>query len=286
MGYTFNSLSKILHEKTLFQGKKVLTLGTLYPYVSTGQAAALLRRGLNVDVPKEQFSRHLFVEQMGAESCHSLDVSDYQQSEIICNLNHPLAQKHVGQYDVVFDGGTLEHLANLPMALTNIFGLLREGGIYYFGVPCNNWVDHGFFQFSPTFFADLCIDNPSLKLIALHVNTAERYYDWANQNSAFIHALITSRRKLNVGGIIQKTGEGVVLDLTQSKYRKLHADPQCLPSSIGKLNLLDEKGLPPSSLRSISTRAVHWFSDSSWIPLRIKEVTLNRLYKLKKKLFA
>lgn len=283
MGYSFNSLSKILDQEAMFCGRKILTLGTLYPYVSRYQADLLRHRGLNVDVPKEQFSKHLFVDRMGALSCHSLDVSDYQQSEIICNLNHPLPSQHVGQYDVVFDGGTLEHLSNLSTALTNIFGLLGEGGIYYFGVPCNNWVDHGFFQFSPTFFVDLCIDNQQLKLLGLHVNTDERYYDYASLNPFFMRALLASRRRLSVGGIIQKIGTGIDLDLTQNKYREQHAAPHNVNFSNGERNSRRVMPLLSPTPRRMAIGAVHWLSDRTWIPLRIKEVTLNRLYSLKQK---
>ena len=282
MGYTFNSLSKILDQESFFRGKDILTLGTLYPYVDKHEAKVLARRGLHIDVPKERFSAHLFVEVLGAASCHSLDVSDYQQSEIICNLNHPLPDRHIGQYDVVFDGGTLEHLSNLPTALTNIFGLLRQGGIYYFGVPCNNWVNHGFFQFSPTFFSDLCIDNPDLKLLVLHVNTTKKDYDYASQNPAFLRALFSARLRLNVGGIIQKTGGKINLDLTQSKYREQYAPPKQ-----NALATASSPGFPSSrltaALRRFASAGIHWFSVSAWFPLSFKELTLNRLYGLKHK---
>jgi SAM-dependent methyltransferase len=279
MGYTFNSLSRILDQASIFREKNILTLGTLYPYVGKHEAKILAKRGLRVDVPKERFSEHMFVEVLGAASCHSLDVSDYQQSEIICNLNHPLPDRYIGQYDIVFDGGTLEHLSNLSAALTNIFGLLRKGGIYYFGVPCNNWVNHGFFQFSPTFFSDLCVDNPNLKLLGLHVNTTQKYYDLASQNPAFMQALFSSRLRLNVGGIIQKSGDQINLDLTQSKYRE-----QYVPRKSGSSASASGPRVMPSplasALRRFASATIQRFSASAWIPLGFKELTLNRLYGL------
>ncbi len=280
MGYTFNSLSRILDQASIFRGKDILTLGTLYPFVDKHEAKVLAQRGLRVDTPKERFSQHMFVEVLGATSCHSLDVSEYQQSEIICNLNLPLPDRYIGQYDIVFDGGTLEHLSNLPTAISNILGLLRKGGIYYFGVPCNNWVNHGFFQFSPTFFTDLCIDNPDLELLELHVNTTQKYYDYPSQNPAFMRALFSSRRLLNVGGIIQKTGDHINLDLTQTKYREQH-----IPSKFGSSTSTNGPRVLPSplasALRRFASITIQRFSTSVWIPLRLKELTLNRLYGLK-----
>lgn len=264
----------------MFRGKDILTLGTLYPYVDKHEAKSLARRGLHVNVPKERFSVHMFVEVLGAASCHSLDVSDYQQSEIICNLNHPLPDRHIGRYDIIFDGGTLEHLSNLPTALANIFGLLRNEGIYYFGVPCNNWVDHGFFQFSPTFFKDLCIDNPDLELIELHLNTARKYYDYASQNPAFIRALFSSRLRLNVGGIIRKTGGSINFDLTQTKYREQYT---ALQSGLFAGASGSDVPPPPSGLRRLASAAIQRISTSPWVPLGIKETILNRLYGFRNK---
>jgi hypothetical protein len=59
-----------------------------------------------------------------------------------------------GKFDLVFNGGTLEHVFHLPNALANISRMLREGGVVMHVVPCNNWVDHGFYQFSPCLMFD------------------------------------------------------------------------------------------------------------------------------------
>ena len=273
MGYSLNSLSRILDQRSLFKGKRIVTLGTLYPFLEKNEAQALAQRGLRTDMPKELFSKYLFVDVLGAASCHSLDVSDYQQSEIICNLNHPLPLQYTGQYDVVLDAGTLEHLSNLPMALTNIFGLLKNEGIYYFGLPCNNWTDHGFFQFSPTFFRDLCIDNSELDLVSLYLSTSTKYYDYSSINQAVKTALFSSRRKLIVGGIIKKQGDFNNFDLTQSKYRQQYlAEKSC--------TTLDEFSAPVSSLRRIASAAIAKFSVAPYIPLGWKEYILNHLYRL------
>lgn len=272
MGYSFNSLEKVLADRSLFADKKILTLGTLYPFLNANEQARLARRGVDFQVPKEKFSRRLFVDVLGAKCCDSMDVSAYQGSDIICNLNNPIPEHYVGSYDVVIDAGTLEHLSNLSVALINIFSLLRKGGIYYFGVPCNNWVDHGFFQFSPTFFRDLCIDNPGLKLLALHVGTNKRNYDYTAQNSAFIRALFSTRQPLNVAGVICKTGDDISLDLTQSKYRVVYQ------TSHSELAILTTPVFP---LRRFMRAVLRWFITASWLPLSLKELLLNRVYRHK-----
>jgi hypothetical protein len=274
MGYSFNSIQKILADRHFFVGKTILTLGTLYPFLSGGEQKRLAELGIDFTVTKEKFSKQLFVDFIGAACCHSIDVSDYQGADIICNLNHPIPDRYASCYDVVIDAGTLEHLGNLSTALANIFNLLRKGGIYYFGVPCNNWVDHGFFQFSPTFFRDICIDNQGLELVSFHLGTKNKYYEYAEQNPAFIQALRSSRKPLNVGGIIRKCDDGIHLDLTQSKYRSLHNHSTDHQAAL-------ETATPRRG--HLVTAVLQSFITSSWVPLLVKENILNLLYRLKKR---
>lgn len=271
MGYSYSSISKILDQKSLFEGKKIVTLGTLYPFLKDSESALLMERGVNCRVPKESFSKHLFVELLGAKVCHSLDVSDYQQSEIICNLNLPLPSELIGQYDVIIDAGTLEHLSNQSIAIENLFKLLRNEGIYYFTVPCNNWVNHGFYQFSPTFFIDLCLGNPSLVLSGLSILTSNKSYKYDEINPLFKNALLTSRKRLGIGGIIKKVGEGINLDLIQSKYRQ-----EYLTGST------PTKRYHSKLWVNFFRKIIMWFSSSALFPLSLKEVIFDCVYKFKR----
>jgi hypothetical protein len=274
MGYSFSSISRILDQKPLFEGKKVLTLGTLYPFLEKDELKLLVKRGLAENIPDVQFSKHLFVDILGAKVCHSLDISDYQQSEIICDLNIPIPIELKAQYDVIIDAGTLEHLSNLSTALENLFNLLNESGVYYFNVPCNNWIDHGFFQFSPTFFIDMCIDNPDLKLSNFQISTSNKSYLYSSINPFFKHALFSSRKRLVVGGVITKTTNNLKLNLnlTQSKYRQQYID---------KTPATSDDQIKRGIIKTLVRKVILWFSTSTLFPLQIKELVLNQFYKLK-----
>ena len=52
------------------------------------------------------------------------------------------------------NGGTLEHVFHVPNALANLNAMLKPSGAILHVLPCNNWVDHGFYQFSPTLMFD------------------------------------------------------------------------------------------------------------------------------------
>lgn len=92
---------------------------------------------------------------LGFSDIQSLDVSDYEGARWVVDLNAvDIPQGLLGAFDVVLDGGTLEHVFNVPNALRSIVRMLRPGGRVIHIAPSSNHMDHGFYMFSPTLFAD------------------------------------------------------------------------------------------------------------------------------------
>lgn len=91
---------------------------------------------------------------LGFDTVESIDADDYEQATHILDLNTAVPEEFYERYDAIYDGGTLEHVFNLPMSLKNIYRMLKPGGIVMHALPSNNHVDHGFYQFSPTLFYD------------------------------------------------------------------------------------------------------------------------------------
>ena len=102
----------------------------------------------------EHFDSYKFFEWLGFEDIESLDVSDYEGATIIADLNEPVADELKSQYDIIFDGGTLEHVFNVHQAMKNIGDMLKKEGYVIHDVPAHNYSNHGFYMFSPTFFQD------------------------------------------------------------------------------------------------------------------------------------
>lgn len=86
---------------------------------------------------------------LGAESVVSLDASSYEGATHIWDLNRPIPKSLRGKFDTVYDGGTLEHVFNFPVAIQNLKDLLAIGGTAIMVTPSNNWLGHGLYQFSP-----------------------------------------------------------------------------------------------------------------------------------------
>lgn len=93
-----------------------------------------------------------FFRRLGAQQIDSLDVSAYEGATVLHDMNDPLPAAMAGQYSAVLDGGSLEHVFNFPQALQNALTLVEVGGHYLSFTPTNNFLGHGFYQFSPELF--------------------------------------------------------------------------------------------------------------------------------------
>ncbi|GAA7764453.1 hypothetical protein RN01_07020 [Cupriavidus sp. SHE] len=86
---------------------------------------------------------------LGATSITAMDNSAYEGSTLLHDLNCPVPDRLRGVFDCIFDGGTIEHVFNVPMALSNVHAMLRPGGVFLSVNAANNQLGHGFYQFSP-----------------------------------------------------------------------------------------------------------------------------------------
>ncbi len=93
-----------------------------------------------------------FFQRMGFQKTEALDVTTYQGAGLVHDMNTPLPEEHHEQWDWVFDGGSLEHIFDFPTAIRNCSALLKPGGLFITQCPVNNWMGHGFYQFSPELF--------------------------------------------------------------------------------------------------------------------------------------
>jgi SAM-dependent methyltransferase len=97
---------------------------------------------------------------LGAKEIFSIDVSDFEGANILHDMNQPLPHSLISSFDVVLDGGTLEHIFDLPTALRNATKMVRPNGRFISLTQANNFCGHGFYQFSPElFYRFLCSKN-------------------------------------------------------------------------------------------------------------------------------
>lgn len=98
-----------------------------------------------------------FLRKKGFDPVHSLDVYDKEGPTYVKNMDHPVYLPM--SYDLIIDGGTIEHCFSTASFLTNTVQFLNPGGMVLHFTPTNNWSGHGFYQFSPELFYDFYYDN-------------------------------------------------------------------------------------------------------------------------------
>lgn len=118
------------------------------------------------------------LEYLGAEQVASIDASPYEGATILHDMNLPIPDIHHGRYSAVIDGGTLEHIFNLPVAIENCMKLLRPGGHMIAISPCNNFLGHGFYQFSPEFFFRLFSGENGFRTKIMVLTEVKSRGDW------------------------------------------------------------------------------------------------------------
>ena len=96
----------------------------------------------------DRYSETMFRE-LGLGEIEALDASEFEGADLVWDLNIPIPSELRGQFDLVVDGGTLEHVFNIIQALENVEELLAPGGRFVSLTPFNGYPGHGFYQFSP-----------------------------------------------------------------------------------------------------------------------------------------
>lgn len=116
------------------------------------QMANMLTQEVCYEPPSDGFADKFIEIFLGGRSVQAIDFSDYQQADIIHDLNHPVPAELVNKYDSLIDGGSLEHIFDVKQVLTNYMNLIKLGGDIFIYTTANNLCGHGFYQFSPELF--------------------------------------------------------------------------------------------------------------------------------------
>ena len=129
-----------------FAGRKQARWGA--KELSSDEISALAKQG---------FSARLF------RSCgfkyKALDIFD-GDSVMLFDLNIQNAPEDmIGQFDLVTNFGTTEHLINQLLAMRTIHDFAKPGGVIYHDLPLGGYHTHGYFSYNPMFFQHLAQAN-------------------------------------------------------------------------------------------------------------------------------
>lgn len=148
---------------------RALTLGHQHVHLYPPEYARVRARvGAAPDAAVPHFADDV-LRLLGAESVESMDYSSYEGASIVHDLNEPVPKELNGQFDLVFDGGTLEHVFNFPTAIRNSMELVRVGGRFVTATTGNNFCGHGFYQFSPELFFRVLSPDNGFSVVEMYV---------------------------------------------------------------------------------------------------------------------
>lgn len=155
----------------------VLTIGRQELHVNRSELPALLsRHGIeaSAEAVKKIFTDasgycEPLLEFLGARKIDSLDISAFEGASILHDMNKPLPEELSEKFTFVFDGGSIEHVFQYPVALKNCMQALKIGGHFIAVTPANNLMGHGFYQFSPELFFRAFTRNNGFEVVKIFV---------------------------------------------------------------------------------------------------------------------
>jgi len=90
-----------------------------------------------------------YLETIGWPKLESLDFSDIEGAEYIQDLGETLDDQLVGRFDLIYDGGTSEHVFDIAQCFRNVDAMLMDEGIFVSCIGTDGWFGHGFYQIGP-----------------------------------------------------------------------------------------------------------------------------------------
>jgi SAM-dependent methyltransferase len=184
MGLDINSVQFLIaaHKKGIrFDHTVMLGRHSLNVFPRT-MTAVLERHGLNAEKFKiagaDIAYAEPFFEALGAKQVDSMDNSDFEGAKLVHDLNLPIPPEWKEKFDVVYDGGTMEHVFNFPVALRNSMELLRPGGHLFMHTCANNLCGHGFYQFSPELFYRALSPENGFEVERMVIHRVGPYGNW------------------------------------------------------------------------------------------------------------
>lgn len=202
MGILINTAYLMLVEakRKPFHGK-VLQLGRqsiLFSYnslVTLAVHAGVVLNDVEIADRNARLTDQQFFKALGFTEVQSMEFGTEEHATFVWDLNNPTPPDWSEQFDMIYDGGTLEHIFHIPNAISSVCRMLKVGGRVVHDGGCSGTIDHGFYAIQPTFYHDFYTANEfetnlfSVSKIELanwlsHTGTQKEYvpgeYDYMN----------------------------------------------------------------------------------------------------------
>lgn len=186
MGIDRSALNAILLSCKYIKNKtNLLTLGRQQIH-TIKESNIDIGNKFNIDLREINYGNYCeqFFQSIGFENVDSIDNSNYENAKYVHNLNYPILKEFKNKYDYIYDGGTTEHIFNIPQVFENIIDMLNIDGLFV-SVTCNNnFSGHGMYQFSPELYLSCFNKKYGMEIIDIYIGeNGKTSNEWKNVNS-------------------------------------------------------------------------------------------------------
>ena len=132
---------------------------------------------------KNSYSTKDYFMSIGFKEYKSIDINGaYNSYQFDLNKDILKTYNFNQKYNLVINNGTGEHVFNQYSLFLNFHNLTKVNGIMLNVLPFIDWINHGFYNFNPIFFADLAASNnyEIIKISLSNRNGAELKLDGNN----------------------------------------------------------------------------------------------------------
>ncbi len=121
---------------------------------------SIQKKKLDNLLSSKTFTTEDYFKSVGFKEYNSIDINGaYNSLRFDLNKNILETYNYNHKYDLVINNGTGEHVFNQYALFLNFHNLTKLNGIMLNILPFIDWINHGFYNFNPIFFADLAASN-------------------------------------------------------------------------------------------------------------------------------
>ncbi|MEB8385989.1 methyltransferase domain-containing protein [Rhodobacteraceae bacterium KMM 6894] len=213
--------------RTLMLGRQNFSIQTKYRQLYDEVMKTHGIAGKRFDFLQDDGFAETLMDKFGFGAIETMDFSDYEGATLLHDLNTLPEESLENQFDLIFDGGTVEHVFNVPNALEGLYRMLKPGGRLISANGLNGWYGHGMYQFNPelvwTFWKRACNCNV-IDCRAIPIEPGGSHGHVAFEDPAISGVRLKLKKKIGPGRTylyyeVEKTAESHLPDFAlQSDY--------------------------------------------------------------------
>lgn len=148
-----------------------LSLGSQEIHSPAQEIIEFAHRNMYAETARDRSFKSFLRERYGI--CEYADCDINGLAALTWDLGRPVAKDEHGKWQVIYDGGTLEHIFNTAQVFVNIHNLCAPGGLIIHITPVS-WLAHGFYNFTPKIFQNIGRANGYKQIASAWYVTSQR----------------------------------------------------------------------------------------------------------------